>query len=116
MGWRFIKHYKAYLIFNGSCNFVLVFFFSLESADFQAGCPDEYMFGILISASVKKVPMRRWLLPEPHTIQGWTDIVSDIYVMGKKFCFLAAIRKVCSLNTGPNVLIQWTLEGVSEDV
>ena len=38
--------------------------------------PDDYMFGILISAL-----RRRWLLLKPPTIQEWIDIVHYIYVI-----------------------------------
>lgn len=37
----------------------------LGNVDFQARRPDEYLFGILISAGKKKRLTRRWLLPEP---------------------------------------------------
>ncbi len=47
---------------------------------------DEYLFGILITAA-KKALTRRWLLPEPPTVQEWIDIVNDIYIMEKiTFC------------------------------
>lgn len=52
----------------------------LGKLDFQTGRQDKYMFGILITAC-KKALTRRWLLPEPPTIQEWIDIVNDIYAM-----------------------------------
>lgn len=50
--------------------------------DFQTRSSERYLFGILTSAG-KKTLTRRWLLPEPPTIQEWIDIVNDIYVMEK---------------------------------
>ena len=49
--------------------------------DVKAKRPDEYVFGIFISACKKQHLQRHWLLPEHLTIQEWMNIVNEIYVM-----------------------------------
>lgn len=52
-------------------NIALLLHFStlfFRNVDFQARRPDEYLFGILITAG-KKALIRYWLLPEPPTKQ-----------------------------------------------
>ena len=51
----------------------------LGNADLQVTA-DEYLFDILITAG-KKALTRRWLLPDPPTIQEWISIVNDVYLM-----------------------------------
>ena len=63
----------------------------LGNVDFQTRRPDKYIIGILITAC-KKALTRRWLLPEPPTIQEWIDIVNDIYVM-ERITFSLRLRK-----------------------
>ena len=64
-------------IANLSLEFTTLF---LGHANFQTERSEEYLFGILISAS-RKVFTRHWLLPETPTIKEWIDIVNDIYNM-----------------------------------
>lgn len=63
----------------------------LGNVDLLTRCADKYMYGILISAC-KKAITRRWLLPEPPTIQEWTDIVNSIYVM-ERITFSLRLQK-----------------------
>ena len=51
----------------------------LGNADLQVTA-DEYLFDILITAG-KKALTRRWLLPDPPTIQEWISIGNDIHLM-----------------------------------
>ena len=52
----------------------------LGNVDLQVRKDDEYLFDILITAG-KKALTRRWLLPDPPTIQEWISIVNDVYLM-----------------------------------
>ena len=59
----------------------------LGNFDLQVRKADEYLFDILITAG-KKALTRRWLLPDPPTIQEWISIVNDIYLMERITSFL----------------------------
>lgn len=41
---------------------------------------DTYLYNILITAA-KKAITKRWLLPDPPSVEQWSDIVSEIYQM-----------------------------------
>lgn len=56
--------------------------FILGETNFLTGHLNKYLFGILISAG-KKTITRHWLHPDSPTIEEWTDIVNEIYIMEK---------------------------------
>ena len=56
--------------------------FILGEINFLTGHLNKYLFGALISAG-KKTITGHWLHPDSPTIEEWTDIVNEIYIMEK---------------------------------
>ena len=64
----------------------------LGNIPFEMWNSDDRKLMLILLVASKKAITRKWLKPEPPTVDEWIDIIHDIYIM-EKLCFSLRIQK-----------------------